>query len=232
MRLNESINRWVRDKEYERTLRQTQGLPETAPGGLSLQDDKAMLFLSSNTVYGINYSKALERFGDATTYLDSLQSFAKHTPDLLEELKQEDAITQYAITVHGIKGSCFGVGAESLGEKAAELEKQAKAGNKAYIVAHSDEFIDSGKRLIENLQAVLKKFEAIQNKPIKSAPDPQLLLQIKEAAVAYNMGTLDSIMTELEKFNYETQSDLVVRLREYIDCSDLEAVEKQLNSIV
>jgi CheY-like chemotaxis protein len=40
MRLNEAINRWVRDKNYEQELRQTRGRPETAPGLMKTETER------------------------------------------------------------------------------------------------------------------------------------------------------------------------------------------------
>jgi HPt (histidine-containing phosphotransfer) domain-containing protein len=186
--------------------------------------------LNENSARGIDIAKALSRFGDGEACLNSLKSFAAHTPDLLKELRYEKNLETYGIIVHGIKGSSYGIAAEELGQRAEELEKQAKSGNQDFVFSHTEDFLKYAENIIGGLKNFLDTYEARRPRPKKPAPDPELLARIREASKQYDMTELDKAMEELEQYNYETRGDIVPWLREHVDLSDLGEIDKRLSS--
>jgi CheY-like chemotaxis protein/HPt (histidine-containing phosphotransfer) domain-containing protein len=245
IRMNDAINRWVRDKEYEKDLRQSQGIPENAPHkGREEQEVKSEnnssknldRFLIENPVVGLDHKKALLRFGSADIYLISLRSYTAHTPALLKELREKEPVgasppgdlEQYRITVHGIKGSSYGISADEAGRQAEALEKAAKESNLEYIRAHSNGFIQYTENFIALLTKFLERIDAVVEKPKKSEPDNVLLQQICKAAADYNMGELDKAIEELEQYSYENNGDLVPWLREQLGQAEFEQITERL----
>jgi hypothetical protein len=70
--------------------------------------------------------------------------------------------------------------------------------------------------------------EGKREKPLKPAPDTTLLAKIREAAENYDIGELNRVMKELEQYNYESNTDLILWLREQIDKSGFEKIKEWL----
>jgi HPt (histidine-containing phosphotransfer) domain-containing protein len=231
MRLNEVINHWVRNKSLEKELRLGQEEPETAPEPLARgAEESAPPRLEGRDVPGLNINKAITRFGGETGYIEILRSYVVHTPSLLDQLKTYtgETLAKYAITVHGVKGSSYGICAEEVGKLAEELELAAKAGDLAFVEAHTEPFTLRVQTLLTNLTGLLQALDGENQKPLKPEPDPELLARIREAAEHYNIGELDIVMAELESYDYESRQDLVPWLREQINKSEFELVQKRL----
>jgi signal transduction histidine kinase/CheY-like chemotaxis protein len=236
MKMNDAINRFVRDKKLEKELgldaesRVTDRVSEdasTAPD-TGIESQIAAL-IRENPVEGLDAERGLERFGgDGKAYLESLHSYAEHTPALLEAARGTASLPDYAVTVHGIKGSSYGVSADTIGRWAEKLEHAAKAGNMALVEGENGEFITAAEQFIGCLHGFLDILEGKLQRPHKAAPDSMLLTQIAEAAESYDMGGLDSLMEELEQYTYEEEAELVAWLKEQISMSEFEAITERL----
>jgi signal transduction histidine kinase/CheY-like chemotaxis protein len=243
IKLNEVVNRWVRDKNLEKELdldtesRITDGEAGAAgeggmPGGEDARNRLAEMFLSFR-VEGLDSEKGLDRFGgDGKAYIDSLRSYVVYTPSLLETAmtaKIVGSLSDYAITIHGIKGSSYGICANTIGQEAEKLEHAAKEGNTALIEEENDAFMKTAEQFIAGLAKVLDMMEETLQRPCKAAPDPVLLARIRDAAENYDIGEIDGVMEELEQYSYESDSGLVSWLREQIDKSEFgEIIERLL----
>jgi CheY-like chemotaxis protein len=232
MKLNDTINRWVRDKKTEKELGldkeslMAEGAEKAKERGEALTVAE---LIRAVRVKGLDIEKGLERFGgDGKSYLDSLRSYAVHTPPLLAAARTLEPAADYATTVHGIKGSSYGISAEFVGQWAEKLEHAAKAGDLALVRAENDGFIAAAEQFIAELDGVLNILDEKRQRPQKAAPDPALLDRIREAAAQYDMGELENIMEELEQCRYESDADLVPWLREQIDKSEFEEITVRL----
>jgi HPt (histidine-containing phosphotransfer) domain-containing protein len=220
------MNRWVRDKDLEKTMRETENalpLPGSDKNGMTD-------FLRQNMINGINFDKALERFVTGDTWLESVKTYAACTPDLLFNLRtvNETRLDEYRITVHGVKGSSYAIAADEVGHLAEDLENAARKGDLDFINSHGAAFLAAAEELVNGLTSLLKQVEEVFSKPKKPAPDKELLDRILEAAGSYNMGELDNAMEELEKYQYESQGDIVPWLKEQIEMSEFEQIQERL----
>jgi len=149
MRLDIEIRRWLRDKSQE-------------------PDDP--LHSSANTtdsngqpswkIEGIDKEKALVQFGGSEeTFLIVLQSYAINTPSLLEKIRAvvDAPLQDYAILVHGIKGTSYGIGADELGKQAEALEHAARHGDAQYVSEHNAELIKATEDLIDRINTTLRE---------------------------------------------------------------------------
>jgi len=147
MRLDVEIRRWVRDRSQETTSH----IPTPNTADLDEQD--------SWEIEGLDKTKALEQFGGSEeTYLIILQSYVSHTPGLLDKIRTctETQLPNYAIIVHGIKGTSYGICADTIGNQAEKLEQAAKRGDFQYVSEHNARFIKATEQLIDHIQAVLQ----------------------------------------------------------------------------
>jgi signal transduction histidine kinase/DNA-binding response OmpR family regulator/HPt (histidine-containing phosphotransfer) domain-containing protein len=236
VKLNETINRWVRDKKLEKELgldTESKLAEEIRDGEAEQQnrdiDDRIAMLIRTVRVDGLDAEKGMERFGgDGRAYMESLRSYVAHTPELLDAARNTERLGDYAITVHGIKGSSRGISADDIGQKAEELEHAAKAGKIDLVTEKNGSFLLAAELFIADLSGLLDILEENLGKPHRAAPDPALLDRLRNAAEQYDMGELDSAMEELEQYVYESDTELALWIREQVDKSEFEEITRRL----
>jgi len=180
---------------------------------------------------GVDLDAGAAQFGGEEAYLEIIKVFITNTPKLLESIKDVpqaasvalEALKNYTIAVHGIKGSCYGICATDVGRRAEELEHAAREGNLGEIVRSNGPFIEAAQNLVEKLSALFPKKDDA-DKPSKNAPDKALLAKLKAAAAAYNIDAMTAAMQELDGFNYTRGGDLVDKLREAVESYEYKQV--------
>jgi CheY-like chemotaxis protein len=128
--------------------------------GASKKPEKLMVSgIFNQLISGINIKRCPEHFGgDEGLFAEFLRSFTDNIPELLRKTQVGAAdMKNYAIYVHGIKGSCLNICADELSERAGELEKAANSNDSDYISSHNAGFIESAAELIENIKKALNK---------------------------------------------------------------------------
>jgi len=235
-RLDAVINQWVRDEALEKTLPQITEEEDDASGdnrrsGKERRSgyDRRML---ARIIRGLDVYKGQENFGDLETYLEILRSFTVNTRPLLETIKNVDEdydLSDYIITVHGIKGSCRGIFAEDAGNQAEALEKAAKAGNFGYIAANNAAFIEFVSKLVNDIEDALGKMAEKKDKPKKDKPDADVLLKLLYACKNYKTTEMEEAMAIIESYEYEADDGLAFWLRENVDQLNYYEIVEKLN---
>jgi len=119
-----------------------------------------ILIKAGEKIPGYDIRKGLAEVDDDTeAWREVTQIFIDTTPGILETLKVqcEEDDPQYSVTVHGIKGVCYSVGALAAGDKAKELELRSKDGDTAFIRTHTGNLISTIEKLIGDLKAFLEQ---------------------------------------------------------------------------
>jgi len=193
------------------------------------------VFPDGYLVEGIDIRTGKTRYTEKA-YLEVLRSYYLHTPALLAKINNikcedlsEDALKEYTITVHGIKGSSFGICADTVAKQAEALENAAKSRDMQFIEMNNIQFIDEVEKILGRLKDL---FALIANqagaKSVCQKPDPALLETLTEAARRYNVKVMDEILEKLETYEYEQGGELVQWLREQVDNLEYEAIYKKL----
>jgi len=225
--LDSVIREWVRDKEQETFY------TETDESYCLIQNDDKNRQAFDKGIEGINIQKGLSRFrDDKKAYINVLRSFAKNTAPLLETLQNVDKnnLTEYAVTVHGIKGSSGSICADETAKIAESLEKAAISGNYDYIISNNTNFITTVQNLISNITTMLHKLDSDNHKPKKEKPDKEILNRLLQACKNYEMNNVDSALDELELCTYETDTDLITRLRENTEQMNFDEIIEDLSN--
>jgi CheY-like chemotaxis protein len=147
--LNEIIKKYVQDTAQEKNY----------SASLVCQPERKKLFFPWH-INEANLQMGYERFEcNEQNFLHILRSYSINTRAILEYLKKvsRENLSEYAIRVHGVKGSSFGICANGVGEQAAVLEKAAKAGDFDFIKANNQKFIEMAGSLITNIDNLLSK---------------------------------------------------------------------------
>ncbi|MFP3043559.1 ATP-binding protein [Treponema primitia] len=225
------INRYARNKNLEKEL----SLPKEAPDANREQGSKPKSSLfEGKSVPGIDFSTGLGRLkNNEKTYLGILAAYLaqiRAVPGKIQSFAAnttKDTPADYKILMHSLKGTSYTIGAEDTGKLAEELERAVGKGDIEFINTHIGALLDALETLGVNLADFLD--QAKKRKPQQAAPDPALLTKVLEASIQYDMGQLDAAMDELERYDYESGSDLIIWLREKIADSELEKIQERLS---
>jgi CheY-like chemotaxis protein/HPt (histidine-containing phosphotransfer) domain-containing protein len=243
-RLDAVIRQWVRNKEQEEQYLEKQNAAgaqmspneqdewkwRNAAGRRSGIDRRAL----GMGIAGLDLDKGVDRFGgDRNAYFGVLRSFATNTPLLLDKIKDvsKDNLADYAIVVHGIKGSSRSICADVVGDIAETLENAAKSGDYGFIATHNAPFLEAAYKLVSEIDAMLARMNANSPKNRKDAPDKEVLKRILEACKCYDMDMLDAAVKELESYEYESGNELVAWLWENVQQFNIQQIIEKLSDL-
>ena len=108
-----------------------------------------------DNIPGLDAKNLLELYEDAEdVFLAVLRSWLNDASAYLNKLANVSAETlkDYAVSIHGLKGTSASIGAENIRQKAKELETMAKAGNLAGIQAENDLLLKEVDALVKTIQ--------------------------------------------------------------------------------
>jgi len=185
----------------------------------------------------LDIEKSMEIFGSMEIFIDVLRSYFKYTPDLLDKMRSYTGknpsidLHEYKVTVHGLKSSSYGIGADEIGKAAEKLEMAAMNGNTGLIKSENDSLITMAESLISELGRWL---EIITGKKIKkkaAAPDSGTLLQLLKAAENYKTGVMEKLLAELDSYEYKTGNELIAWLKEKMDYLEYDAIRTRLETL-
>jgi len=221
MALDSALRKWVRDKFHEEVL-----VSDTPESGDSSEEKKIVI-----EIPGVDTKKGLFLYvGDTKIYLSLLRSYTANTPQVLEKLRSVSAenLSDYVITVHGLKGTSAGIGAETIRAQALELETLSRAGDLQGVLAKNSKLVADTEIIVGSIKEWLDKNDVHEAKPRLKAPDKGLLAKLRERCENYDIDGVEEIMSELEKTDYEEDADLIKWIREKIDISKMGEVAERL----
>ncbi|MDR2141969.1 MAG: response regulator [Deltaproteobacteria bacterium] len=224
LRMDQVLKRLVRDKSQEAQLPSLEVPVEAALE--ELEETGPALDLP-----GVSVAEALERFGgDRAVYFEVLKSYVNSVEELTPKLEKPspERLKDYTITVHGLKSSSYGVGANVVGDLARDLEARSNAGDLEFVLAHNDNFLAEVDLLVAEIRSLLAPEEKPLDRPRRPAPDPAALERLRRAAEAYNMDEVEEALRELEAYSYDSQGQLVTWLRERAERTSFEEIAARL----
>ncbi len=152
---------------------------------------------------------------------------------LIKELEEKEDWVNYTIEVHALKSASKQIGATSLSEKAAYMEKAGNARNSAVIHRHTDEMLEQ----YFNYSSVLQPFCDEEKKDnttqtrISSDTLQKLFESMEFALDNLDMDEMESVIHEMEQYSYEDeQQELFVQLREAVEELDVDTCETILQT--
>jgi len=166
-------------------------------------------------INGLNIQKGIERFGgNADIYFNILRSYVTNTASILNSIKNvsPDTMNDYAIIVHGIKGANRNISADVIADIAERLENAAKAGDFEYISANNPSFLNAAWQLISSINQMMTQAYPDSPKPKKEKPDMNVLKKLLDACKRFDVDEIDSFITELDSYEYESGGDFIDEL--------------------
>jgi len=221
MEMDSIVKKWVYDRNRDKHV-------SDAPDSDLAEDEENEIVIE---IPGVDTKKGLALYaGDTGIYLPLLRSYIANTPATLEKLKAVTAenLPGYVISVHGLKGTSAGIGAEEVRAQALELENLSRAGGLQAVLAKNDKLIADTEVIVSNVKAWLNEYDAQNAKPRLKAPDRELLAKLRQSCENYDMSGIDDVMAELDKNDYEEGADLIAWIKKKIEISDMDEVAKRL----
>lgn len=180
---------------------------------------------------GLDIDSGLSRFqNNKSAYVDVLRSYAINTRSLLEALREinRDDLTDFATHVHGLKGSSSSINADEIACLAGALEKAANDSDFDFIKSHNCILAEKANKLISDINELLDEINADNKKPKKDKPDTEILADLCQACKNYDMDSADTALEELDSYDYDTDGELVIWLRESIERINFEEIVEKL----
>jgi CheY-like chemotaxis protein len=234
-RLDMALNKWVRDKQNAETLASA----DLARSGKNRETGGAYgtSRLLKRAVEGLDFDAGVERYGSDDIYFSVLASYAKHTPALLHQLSglSRDTVGDFAVTVHGLKGSSYGICADEIGKEAETLELAARTDSFETVKAENGRFIQAVEKLLKGIETMLEESrgsgKSKAKKPFPS-PDESLLKEMLDASKHFDWIAMKKIAEKLETYTYKSGGDLVEWLDEQLENLEYGAIEKKLEDVL
>jgi len=188
--------------------------------------------LVSHKINGVDIIKGLQRYDNNTdVYLNVLNSYVSNVNLLLENLESqlENDITNYIVSVHGIKGTSYSVFADGLSAAAEKLEHAAENADYDFIRRENPVFIKDAEKLMSDLMDLLVKIENKNPKPLKNVPDKEILSRLCDACKLYDMRQAEKVMAEIDKYKYDEDDGLVDWLREKVNVMQYKLIVERIS---
>ncbi|MCL2247705.1 MAG: response regulator [Oscillospiraceae bacterium] len=249
-RLDQIIIKWIYDEKREHLCKLCKDDKNKEPmckreciknKRLASQSAAAYESTSSTSMFAdfiitdIDYQRGVERFaGDEQAYISVLRTFSKNTPMVLENTRSLDEKdpSAYITAVHGLKGACYGICADEVGDLGKALEFAGADGDFDFISKNNDAFVVRMSSLISELDDFIDSLTDDSKKELKEAPDTGMLKTVLEACKNHSMFDTDDAVAELEKFEYSSNGDLVPWLREMADKMEYSEIIKRLEDML
>jgi signal transduction histidine kinase/FixJ family two-component response regulator len=157
--LNAILNKYIRDKKGKQREMKLRRKNEESRAEYGLPQN-SVVNISGINITGLNAEQGLEVFdGDAEDYISALSSFVKSAPEIIGKLRgvTKDKLSDYVISVHGLKSISAWICAENVRKGAAELEALAKAGDASAVLAQNEKFLKDTEIFLKDLQDLLEK---------------------------------------------------------------------------
>ncbi|MDR3354627.1 MAG: response regulator [Synergistaceae bacterium] len=239
VKLDATLRQFVRDKQNPETIREAE---RGARDSDTKKDRDAVLtgLLEKTRISGVDITAGMKRFnGAASVYLCVVKSFVQNMPKFLSDLRDvtESTLSEYAVTVHGVKGSCYGICADEAGRMAEALEISAKGGDFARVMAGNETFIGHVEALMPQFEALIESADEVAedadgDKNTLPEPDGSLLEEMLDASRDYDIDAMQGVMEKLEQYKYESGGELISWLREQIVNFGYDAISEKMGEVL
>ncbi|MDR0587214.1 MAG: HAMP domain-containing protein [Treponema sp.] len=178
---------------------------ETAKAAF-VQEDNADTFLEkAKTIQYLNVDKGLFLLGgEKDQYTELLRITIKVIGEKIPVMRGLYAknIAAFGIEVHGMKAALYNIGAESLGDRARQLEFAAKSGDNAYCREHYREFEEQLEILSQNIASLFPREER-GSQPGNLAELETILGKILEACNVFDNSGAQVFLNQVNGLRWE-----------------------------
>lgn len=205
------------------------------PGTIVVKENKPSI-----EIEGLDTAAALQLLGSENLYMEVLKDYyqiIQKKAELIRQLQEEQNWKDYTIEVHALKSASRQIGAISLSEEAARLER---AGNEQDI----DTIMDFTSIMLEHYLEYDRILEPFFAAPEDDTPKElipvellrQLFTKLREASDNLDMDAMEEVSDEMHKYSYpEEQQEYYTKILDAIETLDgdlCEEIMQQWESIL
>ena len=182
----------------------------------------------------LDTDSAVKLLGSPELYLSILTDYynlIETKANQIKALKETANWPVYTIEVHALKSASRQIGANSLADKAAELEKAGNIRDTYFIQTHTDDMLEQYRSYLSVLKPFCAREEENDSEkaPITIQELTDCFARMRDAIGELDMDSMEEITTELGKYSYDdTQKDLFTRLKNAADMMDVDDCEEIL----
>jgi len=178
---------------------------------------------------------AMGLFGSEKVFWNVLKEYYRvidKKSELIKQLMEKEDWAGYTIEVHALKSASKQVGAVSLSEKAAELERAGNARDLEKIRSCTDEMLNQYRGYQTVLEPFFLKKTKQQNKKTELLQDKlyEIFAGMHEALDILDFDKMELLIDEMEQYHFEDwQEELLGQLKDAVDEMDMDACEEIIN---
>ena len=193
-----------------------------------IEETKQIVVGDLNVKFAMEFLVSEELFWKVLkVFYDGIDTQAK----LIKSMEEEEDWTGYTIEVHALKNCAKQIGAISLSEKAAFLEKAGNAREVDTIHKYTDEMLEQYIGYLEMLEPFCQDDEEDAKK--SEISDDKLyscFAKIRDAVEDLDMDQMEEVIREMDQYHYdEWQQELFSQLKEAADEMDVDRCEMILD---
>ena len=146
---------------------------------------------------------------------------------VIQSMEEAGDWSGYTIEVHALKNSARQIGAISLSDKAAALEKYGNARDAAAIHRQTKEMLDQYIGYIEMLEPFCaEKEDSTQKKEPSIDILKECFAKLRVAVDDLDMDEMEAVILEMDRYHYKDwQQELFVKLRDAVEEVDVDSCE-------
>ena len=220
-KLDEMLNRWIPREKRTMNSGQKESNRQSAADGGQPPDKNVPSLLS---IPGVNTAKGIAMTGGTVdNYRQVLSLFCKDAQDrlpLLQETPNEETMRSFVTNVHSLKSASASIGAAEISSLSAGLEAVGKAGDITFIRNNLPAYVQTLKKLTENIRAALQLDETASpdaQSPMESSSAPIGNSSLfRELAEALKNKKISEIKRLLNALNQQSQDAKLKKILEQI----------------
>ncbi len=178
---------------------------------------------------GVDIATGMLQCGGKNSYYEVLALMVENGPKQLHDLERmvEPDLLEYPVAIHGVKGACYSIGANAVGDQARELEMAAKAGDYMFVREHHEEFAKSYRVQLDMINTFLAQ-EGF-NRRTGSVGFVGILDEIHMAAMEFDIPTVEQKIAELRAYNgADKDEEILAQLEAHMAELDMDGILKTI----
>ncbi|MCL2093879.1 MAG: ATP-binding protein [Treponema sp.] len=226
-KLDDILDHWIpQDKKEFETINAAKKISNESPAKISIP--------GVDTEQGISMTG-----GNLQSYRSVLSMFCKDGVDRLPyftKLPSSDNLTLFVTQVHALKSASASIGAESLSQKADDLERAGKQGDLSFIGEHIQDFYEDLAILCAQIKDALKLMQTEDEKHNNDPGDPEylsLLQDLQGALQSQKTAAIDSLIDMITKKVTDKKAlDLIEDISDDILLSEFPRAESKIKELL
>lgn len=217
-RLINAVRQWLPIEKIQKSATATTVIRSDTPIELEVADldvNGAVKLLGSEQLF--------------FTILKDYYNLIEKKASQIKVLEETGNWPAYTIEVHALKSASRQIGANTLADKAAELEKAGNARDTFYIRSNTDDMLEQYCGYLTSLKPFCAEEEE-EEAPKESATIDELnscFADMRAAMEELDMDQMEEVVSRLKGYSYDdVQADLFSRLKEASDSVDVDACEE------